>query len=117
MDISNISPAEIKEICREYERAESQTRQIQISSELHLLTKEQIRAILESQGYNPPKVKTNIKEQRKPVLITYNGKTQTLTQWSKETGIYINTLRSRYSSGWDVESIFKTPVKGTRKNA
>lgn len=36
-------------------------------------------------------------------LISYNGKTQTITQWSKEIGINRNTLEGRLKSGWRIE--------------
>jgi len=36
-------------------------------------------------------------------LITFNGRTKTLQQWSDETGIYSSTLRSRLQRGWSIE--------------
>ena len=41
------------------------------------------------------------------ILITYNGKTQTLRKWSEETGIHVDTLYSRYHSGKTPKEIFK----------
>lgn len=42
-------------------------------------------------------------------LITANGKTQTLTKWSQETGINITTLSSRIKSlNWDAEKAMNT---------
>lgn len=35
--------------------------------------------------------------------ITYNGKTQTISEWAEEIGISYFTLYRRLSRGWDVE--------------
>ncbi len=35
------------------------------------------------------------------VHLTYNGKTQSIAQWSRETGIKQSTLYYRYHKGWD----------------
>lgn len=40
---------------------------------------------------------------RRNVLITYAGKTQTLTEWSREIGVKTNTLQYRLRRGWTVE--------------
>lgn len=51
------------------------------------------------------------------VLLTYDGKTQNITQWSMETGIPRHTIYNRYENGWGVERIFKTPYRiMNRKN-
>ena len=34
-------------------------------------------------------------------LITVNGKTQTLTEWAKETGLTVKCLANRIDRGWD----------------
>lgn len=41
--------------------------------------------------------------------ITFNGKTQTLTDWSKEIGIGRNTLTARLQRGWSIEKALTTP--------
>ena len=46
---------------------------------------------------------------RSNVRITFSGKTQTLTQWSRETGIKVSTIRRRRSSGWPIEKLFIPP--------
>jgi hypothetical protein len=40
--------------------------------------------------------------QHKGKLLTYNGKTQNITQWSKELGVPYKTLQLRLSKGWSV---------------
>ena len=111
MDISKIDPIEVEEICREYRRAENPARQIQISSELHLIPKEYIRAILISQGYSLPKAKSRLGT----TYLTYNGKTLTFCQWAKETGIPQDTLRGRYNRGWSIPDILN-PNKRSNDN-
>ena len=50
--------------------------------------------------------------QRTNRLITYNGKTQNLKQWSEELHINYGTLLSRLDeSKWSIEKAFTTPVK------
>lgn len=42
-------------------------------------------------------------------LYTYNGKTMFLSEWSKETGISLSTLRARIvKQGWTLERAFTT---------
>ena len=44
-------------------------------------------------------------------LITYNGMTKTLTQWSTELNINLYTLKDRLNKrNWSVEKAFTTPV-------
>lgn len=43
-------------------------------------------------------------------VIDYNNRTQTIAQWSKETGIPIDTLRYRIRSGWEVDKALTEPV-------
>ena len=43
--------------------------------------------------------------------ITYNGKTQTVSQWAEETGIKYKTLIGRLNKpNWTLEEIFKAPL-------
>lgn len=37
------------------------------------------------------------------VVLTFNGRTQTVTQWARELKIPENTLRNRLYRGWTVE--------------
>lgn len=47
------------------------------------------------------KIQSNNKRNNR--MITYNGRTMTLTQWANETSIRPHTLRKRIESGWDIE--------------
>lgn len=40
-------------------------------------------------------------------MVTYNGKTQNLTLWSKEYGVARKTIRARLKKGWPVEQALK----------
>lgn len=43
--------------------------------------------------------------------VTYNGKTQTISEWSKETGISGATIRARLKKGCSVGEALYTPTK------
>lgn len=46
------------------------------------------------------------------LFITFNGKTQTVTQWAKETGISEWTIRARIKKlGWNAERTLTEPVQ------
>ena len=49
--------------------------------------------------------------------VTYNDKTQTIAQWSKETNIPTSTLRYRIRKGWDIENALTTPSQTRNKIA
>ena len=45
-------------------------------------------------------------------LITFNGKTQTISQWSEELGFKRSVLGQRLNGmGWSVEKALTTPIK------
>lgn len=44
-------------------------------------------------------------------LITANGKTQTVAQWERETGIEEATIRSRIKRGWDEQDAVTIPQR------
>lgn len=46
-------------------------------------------------------------------LLTYNGKTQTMQQWSEELGLSYAAISKRLSAGWDVERTLSEPNCGT----
>jgi hypothetical protein len=53
--------------------------------------------------------------QRSNHLITYQDKTQTLSQWAEELGISRNTLLNRLTSRWTVEKALTTPPRPMKK--
>lgn len=68
-----------------------------------------------SKGYNPDNCKwipksEQSKNRTSNHYITYNGKTQTLTDWSKEIGIPRTTLDSRLKRHWSIEDALTKPL-------
>ena len=55
-------------------------------------------------------LKEQANNKRQNHLITYNGKTQTVTQWAEELNVNTRTLFSRIDRGWTDEQILTTPV-------
>lgn len=47
--------------------------------------------------------------------LTFNGKTQTMAQWSRETGILRPTIDDRFRRGWTIEEALTTPTGEKRK--
>lgn len=50
---------------------------------------------------------------RSNTFITFNGKTLTLAQWSREIGVKYTTLVTRWRRGWSVERMLTTPSQKT----
>ena len=44
-------------------------------------------------------------------LVSFNGKTKTIAQWSKQYGLLWETLKARLSNGWSVEKALTTRVR------
>lgn len=59
------------------------------------------------------KVQSN--NRRNNVLITYCGKTLTATEWSRETGIKVETLIWRKKKGWSDKDCIEKPVQKRTK--
>jgi hypothetical protein len=61
-------------------------------------------------------IKTQANNKRQNHLITFNGKTQNVTQWATELGFTNSTLFNRIRKGWSVEETLTTSVKKYRRN-
>lgn len=48
-------------------------------------------------------------------FISYNGRTMTVAEWSRELGIGKTTLHYRLTNGWSVENAMTTPVKSSSR--
>jgi hypothetical protein len=48
-------------------------------------------------------------------MLTANGKTQSIADWSKEVGIERKTLEYRIRVGWDINKALTTPSLIKRK--
>lgn len=55
--------------------------------------------------------KTQANNRRTNRLITYNGITHTLSEWSEITGIKWCTILARINKGWSTEKALYTPVR------
>ncbi len=71
-------------------------------------------------GYSPKncvwatrKVQNN--NRRACVTLTFQGKTQNITQWAEELGLDRMMLYDRIHAGWSVERTLTTPKRGTPK--
>ena len=45
---------------------------------------------------------------RKPHYLTYQGRTQKMTEWAREVGLTADALRSRLRKGWSVHKALTT---------
>jgi len=52
--------------------------------------------------------------QRTNRLITHNGETLTMMQWSRRTGLSKHVIGRRLKAGWSVAKTLDTPPHGTR---
>jgi hypothetical protein len=52
---------------------------------------------------------------RKNVWITFDGRTQTIAQWARETGIDQHALGKRLRRGWSPDDALTRPVRKTHK--
>lgn len=67
-------------------------------------------------GYAPDNCRwATVKEQqnnkRSNRLVTWNGATKTITEWSEITGIKKTTIKERLNHGWSVEDTLTKPVR------
>lgn len=52
---------------------------------------------------------TQMNNTRRCVLLTYNGQTNTITQWARKLDVNTKLLRRRYERGWPTEKILTMP--------
>lgn len=58
--------------------------------------------------------KTQARNRRNNRLITLDGVTRTMSEWSEVTGFGLTTIRARINNGWSVERALSTPPKKYR---
>ena len=59
--------------------------------------------------------KVQANNRRNNRFLTYNGKTHTISEWSKITGIPYGTLSGRILCGWQEKRAIEEPVKKKNK--
>lgn len=69
-----------------------------------------------NKGYEPDNctwtdIKNQCNNRTLNVLLTFNGKTQNITQWEHELGFSKDRLANRLRKGWTVERALTTPLK------
>lgn len=52
--------------------------------------------------------RSNMNNTRRNVYITHEGKTRTLSQWARKTGMNRNTLKARIRMGWSISEVLAT---------
>lgn len=55
------------------------------------------------------------RNKRSNINISFNGKTQCISDWSKEIGISVSTIQARLYLGWDAVEAITTPLNAKRK--
>lgn len=68
-----------------------------------------------TKGYSPDNCRwatraEQARNRRDNILLTFNGKTQVVKDWEKETGIPDNTIINRLRKGWPIDQVL-SPVK------
>lgn len=53
--------------------------------------------------------KEQANNKRSNILLTFNGKTQNMTQWAEELGITLSMIYYRINAGWEIEAILTKP--------
>ena len=53
---------------------------------------------------------TQSRNRRGIIMLTLNGKTQTLKDWALELGVSYTACKSRFHKGWSVRDIFAVPI-------
>jgi hypothetical protein len=71
------------------------------------------------QGYRPSNCRwvtatQNANNKRNNRRLTYNSRTQTLAEWSRETGLSYKTLSSRLCRGWTAKKTLTAPIDSSR---
>lgn len=71
-------------------------------------------------GYEPGNVRwatftEQNRNRRSNHLLTYNGETRCLMEWSEKTGIGVTTIAMRIRHGWSVERTLTEPVQHRKR--
>lgn len=73
-----------------------------------------------SLGYSPDNCRwatrlQQARNRRGRVFLSVDGKTQTIAEWSEETGIGLQTIWARINKGWPEERAVKEPIRISKR--
>lgn len=68
-----------------------------------------------SKGYSPDNcrwatIRTQSRNKRNNIILTFNNKSMTITDWAQEIGISVKTLMGRRKLGWSDDEIINVPI-------
>lgn len=71
-----------------------------------------------AKGYRWSYEKDNLPKlpNKSSVIITYNGVSANIKDWSRKLGLPYQTLLNRLKNGWNIEKAFETPIMISRRN-
>lgn len=71
-----------------------------------------------AKGYRWSYEKDNLPKlpNKSSVIITYNGVSANIKDWSRKLGFPYQTLFNRLKNGWNIEKAFETPIMISRRN-
>ena len=61
--------------------------------------------------------KENCRNFRRNRMVTYQGQTKTLIEWSEDIGLNESSVRHRLNNGWSIEKALTAPKNSTRSEA
>jgi DNA-directed RNA polymerase specialized sigma24 family protein len=74
-----------------------------------------VREILVDSPYAEMVPASKPRKRTHKITLTWNGQTQSLSEWSEMTGLNISTLHWRRGKGWPVDRILGEPAGPTRR--
>lgn len=80
-----------------------------------------IDRINNNKGYMPENcrwitLQMQSRNRRSNHMLTYNGITKSMTEWSEETGISFSAIKTRLKRGWDIEKTLTIPMRSRQCN-
>lgn len=101
-------------VCDEWHKFENFYRDMGDRPKMHSVDRIDV-----NKGYSPENCRwaTNKEQQnnrRNNRMLTYNGKTQTMSKWASDIGISFACLWRRIRAGWSIEQALTTPINALK---